>query len=253
MPDFTYCFRCCALLFTLIWARPATAQYYYYFPNSVHIPVLEHALDATLGGRMGRGTGFQSYEGQLSFSPVRYVGMMGNYAQAGGKAVKELRETGGSMRFWEAGLGAYQPIGKSCASLFGGYGEGEVFNSYGNDLYSRFLIERWFVQPALMYQDNYFTAGMAIRFNYLVYSKGETAYNTSADQLLAIRSIEDKSPFFLPELGFQVGMDFSPFSLHLALGNIFSRTEHYNFSRFNSQIGITLDIGDLVWLKRNKK
>lgn len=215
--------------------------------------MLEHGQDATLSGGIGRGVGFRSLEAQVAYSPVSHIGLMGNFAQAGSRDIENKTATGAFVHFMEGGVGLYQSVGKSCASLFGGYGKGRIFNHYGKELYSRFLIERWFVQPALLYQHNYFIIGVGLRFNYLTYSKGETAFNISEDELYAIRTIEERSPFFLPEAAIQLGMDFSPVAVNFSLTTITAKTHAYNYSRYNSQLSFTFDVGDLLVLMRKKK
>ena len=61
----------------------------------------------------------------------------------------------------------YHSAPKGVASLFLGYGQGNVFNYYGQERYSRFQVARLFVQPSLMYRDKYFRGGLAFRFNQL--------------------------------------------------------------------------------------
>ena len=222
------------------------AQHFYYAPNAVHIPTLAGRHDAALTVGVGRGTGYRALEAQVAYSPLRHVGIMVNYFSAGSKDVENQKEVGGRQRFAEGGIGVYEHAKKGTLSLFVGYGQGYVHNYYNQERYSRFQITRMFVQPSLMYHDKYFRGGLAFRFNHLTYTEGETAFNIEDEELMAIRTIEERSPFFLPELGIHVGMDFSPFSLNLSLTNIFSKTYNLNFARFNSNFSITFDIGKVV-------
>lgn len=230
----------------LLSAVQVEAQHFYYAPNAVHIPTLADRNDATLTVGVGRGSGYRALEAQVAYSPLRHVGIMFNYFNAGAKAVEQQTAVGGRQRFAEGGIGAYQQGKLGTASLFVGYGQGYVFNHYGQDLYSRFQVARLFVQPSLMYHDKYFRGGLAFRFNRLVYTEGETAFNIDDQQLMAIRNIEERSPLFLPELGIHVGMDFSPFSLNLSLTNIFPKTYNLNFARFNSSLSLTFDLGKVL-------
>ncbi len=230
----------------LLGTAQLAAQHFYYAPNAVHIPTLADRHDAALTLGVGRGSGYRALEAQVAYSPLRHVGIMVNYFSAGSKDVENQKEVGGRQRFAEGGIGMYQRAKKGSASLFVGYGQGYVYNYYDQERYSRFQLERWFVQPSLMYHDKYFRGGVAFRFNHLRYTGGETAFNIEEQELQAIRTIEERSPFFLPELGIHVGMDFSPFSLNLSLTNIFSKTYNLNFARFNSNFSITFDIGKVV-------
>jgi len=227
------------------------AQHFYYAPNAAHIPTLTDRNDASFTLGVGRGSGFRALEAQVAYSPIRHVGIMFNYFGAGEKAVEQQKEIGGLQRFAEGGIGAYQHSEKGTASLFVGYGQGFVHNFYGQERYSRFQITRMFVQPSLMYHDKYFRGGLALRFNHLVYTDGETAFNIEERELQAIRTIEERSPFFLPEMGIQVGMELSPFSLNLSLTNIFPKTYNMNFARFNSNFSLTFNLGNV--LRKKKK
>ncbi len=104
-----------------------------------------------------------------------------------------------------------------------------------------------------MYQDQFFRGGVAIRFNYLSYAEGETSFNIEDYELNAIRTIEQRAPLFLPELGIYAGMNFAPFSLSLSLTNIFPKTYNLNFARFNTNLSLTLDIGKVMKNSREKK
>lgn len=237
-------------LLSLLTTSAATAQHFYYAPNAAHIPTLADRNDASLSIGVGRGSGYRALETQVAYSPIRHVGIMFNYLGAGSKDVEKQVEVGGLQRFAEGGVGMYQHAEKGTASLFVGYGQGYVHNYYGQERYSRFQITRMFVQPSLMYHDKYFRGGLAFRFNHLIYTEGETAFNIEEQELQAIRTIEERSPFFLPELGVQVGMEFSPFSLNLSLTNIFPKTYNMNFARFNSHFSLTFNLGKAVSKKK---
>jgi hypothetical protein len=244
-------FRFLLPLLLALLAAPLAAQHFYYAPNAAHIPTLAYRNDASLTLGVGRGSGFRALEAQMAYSPMNHVGIMFNYFGAGDKGVERQEEIGGLQRFAEGGVGAYQHAEKGTASLFVGYGQGFVHNYYGQERYSRFQVTRVFVQPSLMYHDKYFRGGLALRFNRLVYTEGETAFNIEEQELQAIRTIEERSPFFLPEMGIQVGMELSPFSLNLSLTNIFPKTYNMNFARFNSNFSLTFNLGKVM--RKQKK
>ncbi len=225
---------------------PVFAQHFYYAPNAVHIPMMSEKNDAALTVGIGRGSGYRALEVQAAYSPLRHVAIMFNYFDAGSKEVERLKETGGRGKLTEAGAGVYQGMTNGCISLLAGYGQGYFFNNYGLERISRFEVQRWFVQPALMYQDKFFRGGLAIRLNRLYYSEGETAFNIDENELNAIQNIEERSVFFLPELGIHTGINFAPFALNLSLTTIFPKTYNLNFARFNSNFSLTLDIGRMV-------
>jgi len=237
----------------LLSALSLFSQHFYYAPNAIHIPVLSHSQDASVTVGMGRGSGYRALEVQTCYSPMPHIAVMANYFNGGSKDVEKQLVQGGRGQFLEGGAGIYQSVTKSCASLFAGYGQGYFYNYYNQERFSRLVIQRWFVQPGLMHQDQFFRGGVAIRFNYLSYAKGETSFNIEDQELNAIRTIEQRAPLFLPELGLHAGMNFAPFSLNLSLTNIFPKTYNLNFARFNTNLSLTLDIGNVMKNSREKK
>lgn len=226
---------CCATL---------SAQFNY-APNAVAIPNLTHRFDASIGIGIGRGEWLRSKELQLSFSPVKHVALVANAMLSGSKSVREHREQGSAYQFWEAGLGVYQPYKKGSVSLLAGIGQGELENTHELNRQSAFSTRRWFVQPGISYQDDYFVGGVAFRINRLEYLGGETDFAIDEYDLKAIRAIEANSPFFLPELGLQAGMHFRPLSVKIHLTLVFPSLADLNYTMSNYTLMLNLDMGEL--------
>lgn len=233
------------LLFLSLFTQSGIAQqqHYYYAPNTVHVPVLNQKNDAAITLGIGRGSGFRALELQGVYSPIKHLAIMANYFGGGDSQVKNLTEIGASGRSFDVGIGGYQAMNNGSSSLFVGVSEGSVLNHYGNETKSELKMRRWFVQPGVTYNDNFFRGGIAIRINRLEFVSGETDFKIDENELNAIRNIEKQAPFFLPELGVHVGMNFYPFSLNLCLSTIFPKTYGLRFSRFNSCFSLTYYIG----------
>ncbi len=224
-----------------------------YAPNAIAIPNLTHRFDGSVGVGFGRGEWLKSGEVQLAFSPANHVAMVANALSTGSKDILEGTFQGSRYQFWEAGMGVYQAYKHGSISLLAGMGQGELDNNYAVNRQSSFSIRRWFVQPGIAYQDNYFSGGVAFRFNRLEYLRGETDYAIEEYDLKAIRTIEENAPFFLPELGLRTGMHFSPVAINIHLTLVFPSLADLNYTMSNYTFALSLDIGELTKKKGKRR
>lgn len=231
----------------------AIGQHYYYAPNSVHIPVLAKKNDARLGAGLGWGPDFNSFEAQGVYSPIQHGAVMLNFFNAGSNDIEKGGELGTRFRFAELAVGAYQALERGSASVFAGVGQGRLYNNYGNENFSRFTIQRWFVQPTLAYRGDAFQGGLALRLSRLSYPKGESSFDIEESDLAAIRKIEKDAPLFLPELGLSASVGLSPFVLAVNLTSVFPDMPGFNFSRFNTNLTLTLDFGEIAQRRKGKR
>ncbi len=227
-------------------------DHFYYTPNTLHIPVLAQKGDGGAGVGMSWGSDYFAVEAQGVFSPVKNVALMLNFLNAGAGDIRKNDKEGTSFRFLELGLGGYYPLERGSASIFAGIGQGNLYNYYGAENYSDFTLRRFFIQPGLMYEDNFFTCGLALRFSRVSYPKGESSFDIDPSELASIRKIEEDSPFFLPELGLTGGLKFSPFRLSINLASVFPDVPGLNFSRFNSNLMLTFNFGEMKKGKQDK-
>jgi len=220
----------------------AISQSYNYAPNMLNIPCLKQKGDAVLGLGWGRGSFFQALEIQGVYSPMNHLAFMANYFGAPEKNVRDQSETGTDFYLWEAAVGAYEKMPKGAATLFAGFGSGNLFSTYAPDRTAAFALQRWFIQPGLSYRSNFFQAGLAIRLSRLVFNNGVVSYSIEAPYLQYIQNIEKDSPMFLPELGIQVGMRLKPLTINLNIASIFPNTDNWNFNRVNTGLSVLLDL-----------
>ncbi|MDO8366124.1 MAG: hypothetical protein Q7T20_04940 [Saprospiraceae bacterium] len=221
----------------------ALSQTYYYALNSLNIPCLAQKGDLVLGLGWSRGNTFNAVEFQGVYSPLRHFAVMGNYFSARDKNVRQKLENGTDFSLWEVGVGLYEQLPKGSASLFAGFGSGNLFSNYGSDRTAAFDIRRWFLQPGLSYRSNYFQAGLALRLTHLAYSSGIVSYSIEAPDIQYIQNVEKSSPMFLPELGIQAGMRIKPVTLSLNISSIFPNTSNWNFVRLNTSLSVAVDFG----------
>lgn len=237
--------RLALLLFAFVFyaGQHACAQHFYYAPNSVHIPVLGQKGDGDAGIGMSWGSNYFAMEAVGVYSPKQHWALMVNALTTMTGEVRRKEDVGTVIRFLELGLGAYQSFERGAGSIFAGVGQGNLFSHYGGGNFSQFTIRRYFVQPGLMYEDQMFRCGLALRLSRLSYPKGESSFDIDVNELNAIRKIEADAPFFLPELGLTGGIVIAPCVLAIQLASVFPDVPGLNFSRFNMNLTLTYDFG----------
>lgn len=240
-----YPFFCLAptLFFFLLIPASTRAQHYYFAPNTIYTPNLSEQHDADISIGRGKGENFKAFELKAAYSPVNHFAVVYNYFRAGSPDVKKMAATGAMSGLSEFGVCAYQALPHVIASITAGYGRGQVNNHYISDMDTKFKIDRWYVQPAIQYRDNYFEAGLSLRMSRLSYFQGDVDYAINTSELIAIRSIEASAPLLLPELGLSGALRLNPVSFKMVLSSIFSDTSSLHFSRFNLGFFLSADIG----------
>lgn len=231
------------LAFALAFPFLANSQTYNYMPNTLNVPCLAEKGDATLSLGWGRGEFSQSLEIQSVYSVARHLAVMANYFGAREKAVRSQVETGTDYYLMEVAVGAYEKLPKGSASLFVGFGAGNLFSNYNLDRTAEFGVQRWFLQPGMTYRSRYFQAALALRLSRLNYSRGEVDFSIEPTDLHYILNVEKNAPLFLPEVGFQAGMRFKPVTVSLGICSIFPNTNNVNFARLNTSLSVAVDIG----------
>ena len=236
---------CHLTILALLFATNTHAQHYYYLPNSVHLPAFQQRHDASIGIGLSRGTGAEAFEIQADYSPVKGVGIIASYMNAGDKEVLRNTLEGFKYRFYEIGAGLYETIPRATFSLLGGFGSGNIYNYYQGDEFADLDIRRGFIQPSFLYHDDFFQGGICMRLSRVYYNKGKIAVAIPPQDLEAIRTIERKSPFFLPEIGISGGMKLGPILLSIKVCGIFPRTDNLAFARINSSVFLSAELGKL--------
>lgn len=241
------------LVILLTLATNIFAQHYNYAPNSIHFCQLQKKYAATLSGSLSLGNALSGKEVQVAFSPIKHGAILINYFDAQHNAIRRQEDEGTSSRFGEIGIGAYETTDRGTASIFAGVGKGSLFSNYTLNRTASFDLERWFIQPTILRRSRNFEWGVALRFNHLIYSQGKVDYSIDDYDLRAVRALEERSPFFIPELGLHAGLSFSLFTFSVNLTNVFYAANTYNFERINSSLMVTFDVGNIGRKKRNSE
>ena len=235
----------------LLCCRPLAAQHFYYTPNTIHNPFLQQKGEAAAGFGMAWGSDYLGLEAQGLWSPVNNMALMLNAFVTNGSDIRSDVEQGSAYRFVELGAGLYHSMKRTTASFFAGAGQGNLYSFYGQDNFSEFTVRRYFLQSGLVYQDQLFRCGLALRLSRVSYPKGVSAFDIDENELAAIRKIEADAPFYLPELGLNGAIILTPCVLSVNLGTVFPDAPVVKFSRFNMNLMLTLELARLK--KKSKK
>ncbi len=228
----------------------ALSQHYYYMPNSTQMPTAKERHDAGIGFGWSRNSGASGFELQGYYSPFKQVLVAANYMNIGEKAVLKNEVEGLKYRFYELSAGVYEPLRRGSASLMIGYGHGNMFNAFRGEEFADLDLQRLFVQPSILYTDDFFQGGVCFRLSHIKYTRGRVAVAIPQSELSAIEAIEAKSPIFLPELGITGAVRLMPFILGVNICGIFPRTDDVDFVRVNSSLFLSVELGDAIRKKK---
>lgn len=240
------------ILLTFLTVSESRAQHYYYMPNSAQIVGFKNKNEASVKAGWSRGSGAKATEFQGAYSPLKRVAVMAGYMSAGDHAVLKNTQEGLNFRFYEIGAGVYEVLPRGTASLMVGYGHGDMYNFFQGEDYADLNLNKIFIQPGILYTDDFFQAGFCIRLSRIKYGSGRVAVSIPEAELTAIENIENKSPLFLPEVGINGGMRFGPLTLTVNVCGIFPRTDNLNFVRLNSCLFAGLELKKGMFKRKNK-
>jgi hypothetical protein len=226
---------CCLPLFS------AAQSNNYYFPNRVHQPFLngKKSVQATVGlNRYGINRGFDA---GVTVVPHKRFLVSANWASAGSSKVRQRSEKGSQSHLFEASGGIYQVHRKGSATFQAGVGYADIYNCYvEDDAYSQLNVIRAYIQPALMFVDDVFLGGIAIRMSRLRFLKGgDIVSQIGSGELETLQNIERRGSFFIPEFSVTGGVHFGSFIAAAHLTTIFPPTEEFKFSRVTGTLALS--------------
>jgi hypothetical protein len=220
---------------------------YYYKPNAVNTPLFTDGGQAHLNaaGSIGDGDGAGKtsfFDLQASYSPIKYLGIIGNYSTysftpdnydfaSGGVAAK--------AHLLEAGIGGYYPVGdkkfKMVVEMYGGGGGGHINSDVNMD------VTKLFLQPGIGVTSPWFDAAFNMRVANIHYSNLED--NGRGNNYLLDRDLIDANTgrridegsytFFEPSLTVRAGYKFAKAQFQSVFSNPISTFPwRYNGARF---------------------
>lgn len=205
----------------------------FYTPNTMQIPMLSHAQEATITGGVSKSGENSAWEAQAIYSPLPHLGVMVNHFSLNYSGTAQTDSSPfsfsesdykGDTRLTEGGIGGYYQLGPNkeyLVSLFAGFGQGRTENRYASppDLQnvetyiSNWNYQRWFAQPSLALKYRRLQVGTALRFVWLNYFDGSINSRVGLLETDRIQLLESSSPMFLTEMAWSIGWRFRPMVL----------------------------------------
>lgn len=224
----------------------------FYTPAATALPAFRESQDAFIGGGGCSGKGFQGWEANVRYSPVKHVAVMADYFKlkySGNEMTgyfysHPFLDYDGKSKAWNIGLGGYTTSTfsdmKLLPSIFLGYGEGSVANRYYRPddhaaMDGSWKYARWFAQAACAIHQKHLYFGPTLRFSWTNFIQGEIATVIGGSEADRLHRAETESPLFTTELGMTGGINWHICNLSLNFTNILSTKPEYNFFGLGSR------------------
>jgi hypothetical protein len=237
-----------------------SCQHRYYAPPLLQTPLLKEKHDAEFLIGVGTSSETSTIDISAVYSPIKYGVASLSYFSGSGSSNTTGSTAKGSGFLVGGALGCYYPLQTGTATALLGYSQGNVFNRYGNNATSRLYFKKISLQGSLAYRISVFRLGLGIRFSQLRYTKGEVDISVGFEDILtdeveAIRRIEEKREFILPEVGTNIGIDLKYVYLFGYLVNINSTNlqERYHFEQNVVGLGLSVNIGKIFSENKQKQ
>lgn len=196
---------------------PACTRHYYYVPNTLSIPVIRVQHDANISIGVITTDYESGQEVKGFYSPVKYAALMFNHASLTHGNRTQTGANSFAFRITEGAIGAYYPKYPFTFSLFAGYGKGITDHTYpdervspSSDLKAYLTMQRLFFQGAVDFRSRGIKFGFGARLSRLHFNAARIDASIEAEELEALRLIQQGTPFLLPELGSSLGFRIRP-------------------------------------------
>lgn len=146
---------------------------YYYKPNAINTPMFTDGMQGhlvaagSIGGDGDDGDRTTFADLQASFSPIKHLGIIGNYSTYNYSPVSSTA-TPARAHILEGGIGGYIPVGerkvKMVAELYTGIGTGKLRSDVDMD------VNRYFIQPGIGMRSPWVDAAFNLRWAFVNFS-----------------------------------------------------------------------------------
>ncbi|HOZ82352.1 MAG TPA: hypothetical protein PLU85_08480 [Bacteroidia bacterium] len=209
----------------------------YYVPSQVNMPSLTKGGDAKFSASFAlpqfNGVA-QSFDGQLSYSPVKHLGVtVDGLAVVGTGKDKDYSGSGKSFGF---ALGYYNMIDENLGvEFYAGYGGGDVKLNRDSLKFFSADVRRFYIQPGIYRSTKRFNFGIAFRFSNVQYS------NLVFYQIPEIgdKIVEDNYFFYEPSFYCSLGGNLVKVKFQLTPS--FNIDNKLDFNRQKLAIGLGVD------------
>jgi hypothetical protein len=214
------------VLFMLVCSIASSCAHRYYTPDTISMPWMPEKHDISATGALIAAGGQSGYQASVAYRPHKFVALTLSHmtisASDAGQSAFVSEGGTGYNRLTQIGAGFYTTRKRMAYSLMGGYGQGVSVHNLQEDARVKLHLNRFFIQPAVLWNSEWFYFGGGTRLIRLDYPQGEvnlefTSQFLGATELTAIRNIDRESPFWMGELYMQGGVNHGNFSVGLAL------------------------------------
>ena len=145
------------LIFVLCVLLLSSCNRYYYSPNKVNIAGLREKNDLRIDAGLGGGWSMIGADVQTAYAIDENIGIMvnGSVTQNRSDFDSELDSDKTKSAYLEAGIGYFkvlEPNNKWVFEIYGGGGRGNYWLEYDNNQKSVLTMNRFFIQPAMVYK-----------------------------------------------------------------------------------------------------
>jgi hypothetical protein len=245
----------------------ACNQHYFYAPNTLHLPTVKEKGEATIeaslnGSQQIKGTELRA---AYCFAPktsamVNFMYMKGSFSRSffGSFPPPPPEQHSGRGYLTEIGVTRHFPLSKyTDFTLTAGGGIGQSVNDYDRGRTATLNFNRLFLQPGLVTKGELAEFGIGLRFSRLGFQSASIDYRIDDNDIFALQAIEKNTPFLIPDLGINTGINFAPF--HVKCNMVFTLSDKpgtYNFTGNNLSVSVLYDINQFTkkdTTKRKKK
>jgi len=151
-------------------------------------------------------------------------------------------------------IGPYFQVNEQMAfSLLVVGGLGRTKHEYGFDKLATLSFQRQFIQPTFKFRKKHFSFGSGLRLCRLDYTGGDVNAAIDRDELNTILDIDTQSPFYLPELGINIGFVGKHVTIEYSITNLLYQ-DNYKYRFADRTIGLDFIINPVtLWNSLSRK
>lgn len=229
----------------------------YYAPNKINTPLLSDVGESQASVGFYTADEFSGINLQGTYRPMTNMVLGANFFTANSGETTTSSDGApnwGKGIFGELSIGPYFQVNENMAfSILMGGGFGRTRHKYGFDKFATLNFQRQFIQPSFKFRRKHFSFGSGIRLCRLDYTGGDVNAAIDREELNTILDIDNKSPFYLPELGLNIGFVGKHITVEYSITNLlYQNNYHYRFA--DRTIGLDFVINPAtLWKSLSKK
>jgi len=255
----------------------SSCSHYYYAPDEANVLKLSEANDIKVsvsGNNQGESYELKHVNFQAGYSPIKHLGIFGSHFRMSGKEPSDSPLKSGRGHLTNVGIGGYYFLDRGSIldrivkydeeiaissgfliDIYGGYGMGNIHNSYIEGGNSNLDFQKYFLQGGLHWKGAALGFSFVYKFGKLNYFNGVINGQLSSSDIASIMDIREfrEFPFRESSLHFYMGIRHARVYLNIStVANIFDSRFTYRTSL--GSFGIVMEIDEIFRsIKQNKE